>query len=407
MIPAAGVTAAGVPAAGDEAPSFLIIGNPENRRVGLFQRALRSRGRPPAKVVAHLDVLRGEGLDDQRQAPALVRLDATGENPDVERALLALGYDDAVRAGVSTIDPDALAAQTPEPGRILCPRQHHFGFLRYLERLQRIFDRHSRWRVLQPISSVRELFDKRLTSRRYAAAGIPVPDSLDGVATPDELRRAMHVRSWRGVFVKLTCGSSASCLAVYRLSESSSSGVVMTTIRRTPEGWFNCLRVQRVADPRGVDEILAFLLREGSQVERSVPKARLDGSFMDCRVLVIAGEPAFVVVRQNTHPITNLHLGGWRGDFDALRRVVPADSWAEAMDSCRRVAALHRCFHLGVDLLFEPGFRRHRILEANAFGDLLPDLTRRGLDVYEWQIEEVARIYGDSTESPLLVTSPP
>ncbi len=370
-------------------PPFLIIGNPENRRVGLFQAALHARGRPPATVVSHLDAIRGEVLADLPEGPALVRLEATGEDPEVERALLGLGHGDAVRAGVGAIDPDALAALPPAPGRILCPRQHHFGFLRYLERLQQVFDRRPEWRILQPPSQVRQLFDKRFTSRRYAAAGIPVPESLDGVTTPDELRQAMRGRSWRSVFVKLACGSSASCLAVYRLT----GGVVMTTIRRTPDGWFNCLKVQRVGDRDGVGEILAFLLREGSQIERTVPKARLDGDLMDCRVLVIAGEPAFVVVRQSTHPITNLHLGGWRGSFEALRRAVPARSWAAAMDSCRRVAAQHRCFHLGVDLLFEPGFHRHRILEANAFGDLLPNLTRRGLDVYEWQIEEAARFW--------------
>ncbi len=375
----------------ESAVPFLIVGNPENRRVGLFLRALRRRDQPPATVVSHADAIDGQALAALPDRPALVRLEATGENPGVERALLALGYDDAVRAGVSAIDPETLAAVPAAPGRILCPRQHHFGFLRYLERLERIFDRRPGWRVLQPPSAVRELFDKRLTSRRYAAAGIPVPESLSGVATADELRQAMRERSWHSVFVKLACGSSASCLAVYRLTGASEGGIVMTTIRRTPNGWFNCLRVQRVADPRGAGEILSFLLREGSQIERTVPKARLDGALMDCRVLMVAGEPAFVVVRQSTHPITNLHLGGRRGDSGALRRAVPADSWSAAMDSCRRVAAEHDCFHLGVDLLFEPGFRRHRILEANAFGDLLPGLRRRGLDVYEWQIEEAAR----------------
>jgi len=32
-------------------------------------------------------------------------------------------------------------------------------------------------------------------------------------------------------------------------------------------------------------------------------------------------------------------------------------------------------------------FSAHRIVEANAFGDLLPGLLRDGKDGYEWQIE--------------------
>ena len=39
-------------------------------------------------------------------------------------------------------------------------------------------------------------------------------------------------------------------------------------------------------------------------------------------------------------------------------------------------------------LMYEAGFRGHRVLEANAFGDLLPNLTRDGLSVYEWQVRQ-------------------
>jgi len=46
---------------------------------------------------------------------------------------------------------------------------------------------------------------------------------------------------------------------------------------------------------------------------------------------VIDGVPAFTVVRTSPHPITNLHLGGQRGDLDDLRaRIAPAD-WERAM----------------------------------------------------------------------------
>ena len=40
----------------------------------------------------------------------------------------------------------------------------------------------------------------------------------------------------------------------------------------------------------------------------------------------------------------------------------------------------------GVDLLYETGFRGPRVVEANAFGDLLPNLTREGLSPYGWEI---------------------
>ena len=62
-----------------------------------------------------------------------------------------------------------------------------------------------------------------------------------------------------------------------------------------------------------------------------------------------------------------------------------------AMQSCVAVQRSSGAFHVGVDVMFEPGFRTHRVIEGNAFGDLLPNLERDGLDVYGWQIR---RLFG-------------
>lgn len=366
-------------------PPFLVIGNPENRRVQLFCDTVVAAGEPPPLVLSHLELLRDPSrLAAIGSGPHWVRIESTGENADVERGLLRLGFDDAEAVGVGTITPASLDQHPMRHGEILCPRQLHFGFLKYLGRLAEVFARRPDWRVLSPPASIAELFDKRLTSRRWEKLGIPVPERLPDVDSPQDLRAAMAALGWRQVFVKLSCASSASCLAAY-----SAEGYLMTTIERTDDGWFNSLKVRRVDAPKGVDQILGFLLREGSIVERAVPKARLDGAYMDLRLVVIDGDPVFMVVRQNHHPITNLHLGGWRGDLASLRTVVPEESLAAALSSCRDVWAAHDCFHVGVDLLFEPGFAAHRVIEANAFGDLLPGLERDGLSVYGWQVQRL------------------
>src|SRR5262249_5022493 len=119
------------------------------------------------------------------------------------------------------------------------------------------------------------------------------------------------------------------------------------------------------------------------------PKPKLDGRYFDLRALVIDGEPAFVVVRTAPHPITNLHLGGQRGDLAALRARVPVEAWGAAMASCVAVQRKSGAVHVGVDVMFEPGLVRHRVIEGNAFGDLLPNLERDGLDVYGWQIKRL------------------
>jgi hypothetical protein len=152
--------------------------------------------------------------------------------------------------------------------------------------------------------------------------------------------------------------------------------------------------------PAEVSRALAFVLAQGAQVERAVPKAKLGGAFFDCRVLCIAGEPRFVVVRQNEHPITNLHLGGWRGDLQALKTAVSPPAWEAAMETCRTVAGMYRSLHVGIDLMFEPDLVHHRVIELNAFGDLLPNLTLDGLSVYRWEIREALQSVGIRSKSP-------
>lgn len=365
---------------------YLLIGNPENRRVTLFQEALAELGQPAARVISWLDLATNgsDVLADVDLSEAIVRIDSAGESFEVERAFLRLGFEAAAAAGYDFIQPEEIGRLAYDRGRIIHPRQAHLGFLQVLEGLRPVFASRPGWRLLTPLEEIPVLFDKRLTSRRYESLGIPVPPRLDGIEDVEDLDRAMEARAIESVFVKLSCSSSASCLAVYFRRRGASW--LMTTIEQAPTGWYNSLRVRRVERPDRVAEVLGYLLRNGAQIEEAVPKARLDRAFFDCRVVVIGGGAEFVVVRQNRHPITNLHLGGWRGSLEQLER--EAGTALEAgLESCRRAAESHGCFCLGVDLMFEPSFRGHRILESNAFGDLLPNLTRNGRTVYGRQIE--------------------
>ncbi|WP_425334831.1 STM4014 family protein [Myxococcus stipitatus] len=376
---------------------FILIGNAENRRVTLFQEALTRQGLAPAHVVPWRELLANPSLlSDLPDTEAIVRIDASGESWDVEKALLKRGHAEAVKLGCSVLEPEQVETLREEHGRIVCPRQAHLGFLSVLSELESCFAKHPRWKVLQSPASIADLFDKRITSRKYAARGIPVPEPLDDVTDTQSLRERMREQDCREVFVKVSCGSSASCLAIFRSHRGRES--LVTTIEVTESGWFNSLKVRRIEAPERVEEILGFLLREGSQVEHSIPKARLSGDFFDCRVLVVAGEPAFTVVRQSRGPITNLHLGGKRGDLEALQAAMPGKTWEWAMESCRAVARVHDSLHVGIDLLFEEFFEGHRVVEANAFGDLLPNLRREGLTVYEWEIREALKRYSLAAE---------
>ena len=373
---------------------FVIIGNPANRRVTMFQAALAAQGQPPAHVIAWTEVIAAgaHSLDTVpvTGAPTIVRIDAAGEDHDVERALIARGEAAARREGSPAITTAALARIPHEVGRILYPRQHHLGFVAVLDELAAVFEARPAWRVLQPPAAIAELFDKRVTSARWHGLEIPVPDVLPGgpVREPDELRARMTAVGWSTVFVKVASASSASCLAVF---SHGSRELAITTVEDTGSARYNTRKLQRLTSRSAIDRLLRFLLAEGAQIERAIPKAQLDGRYFDLRVLAIDGEEAFVVMRTAQHEITNLSIGGLRGDLGARRARVTAESWDAMIASCVAVQRASGAFHVGIDVMFEPDLAAHRVIEGNAFGDLLPNLERDGLDVYGWQIARLVR----------------
>ncbi|UUU28793.1 STM4014 family protein [Streptomyces sp. CA-210063] len=348
---------------------WVVVGNGENRRVGLFVAAAEAAGVGTPRVVEWRDVLRDGG--HEFAADEIVRLDSPGENAEVDRLLR--GVDDPTRVeGSATWYARFLAA---------------VGSLRGGVRLDDPAD-------------LAVLFDKRLCHARLDAAGVPVPPSPTSGDTPpvrgwDDVRAAMREHGMARVFVKPAHGSSASgVLAV----ESAISGRIRatTSVEAAPDGRLhNSLRVRRYTDEREIAGIVDALAVDGLHIERWLPKASAHGRSADLRVLVVAGRATHAVVRTSRFPMTNLHLGGARGD---LASVVDAagDRWRQALDICERAAA---CFPdtlcVGVDLLPAIGWRRFAVGEVNAFGDLLPRLTglpggpAEGLDTYAAQLAAV------------------
>ncbi|MER7911879.1 STM4014 family protein [Streptomyces sp. NPDC096068] len=356
-------------------PRPVVVGVPAGRRVAFFQDALRSAGLPGARVVSWPDVLRGRA---RFAAGETVRLDSPGEDPEADLLLRGVGDPTRVEGtgrwyGRFTAAVAGLAGSVGEAGAVL---------------------------VDDP-AELPVLFDKRLTHGRLREAGVPVPASPTSGAAAPAVRGWADVRAltagagMRRVFVKLAHGSSASgVLAV----ETNGAGRVRatTSVERDPAGrLFNSLRVRRYTSEREVAAIVDALAPDGLHVERWLPKAVQDGRAADLRVVVIDGRATHAVLRTSRSPLTNLHLGGARGDLDAARAAIAAAGgrWTDALEVCERAAAAFpgtRC--VGVDLLPASGWRRFAVGEVNAFGDLLPRLTglpgggAEGLDTYAAQV---------------------
>ncbi|MFI1212245.1 STM4014 family protein [Streptomyces sp. NPDC020802] len=352
--------------AADAPPKWVVVANGDNRRVGLFTAAAEAAGHGTPRVVEWHDVLREGGHDFADDE--VVRLDSPGEKAEV----------------------DALLRGMDDPTRVEGSAHWYARFLDCVASLRG-------GRRLDDPADLAVMFDKRLCHERLARAEVPVPPSpTSGGLTPirgwSDVRDVMEAAGMRRVFVKLAHGSSASgVLAV----ESTASGRIRatTSVERAEDGRLhNSLRVRRYTTEQDIASIVDALAPDGLHVERWLPKASLGGRSADLRVVVVDGRATHAVVRTSRSPLTNLHLGGTRGDLAAVRALA-GDRWAAALETGERAAA---CFPgtlcVGVDLLPAIGWRRFAVGEVNAFGDLLPRLTglpgsgAEGLDTYAAQI---------------------
>ncbi|MFF5336274.1 STM4014 family protein [Streptomyces sp. NPDC013181] len=358
-------------------PRLAVVGNPGSRRVSLFQDAVAAAGLPPARTVAWLDVLEGGA----RFLPGeTVRVDSPGEDAAVDRLLR--GADDPTRVEGSAL-----------------------WYARFTAAVREVAAAAARAgaRLLDGPADIAVLFDKRLCHGVLETAGVPVP------ASPTSGPAGAPVRGWEDVraliaehrmprvFVKPAHGSSAS--GVLAVETSGDRVRAATSVERDPAGrLYNSLRVRRCTTEREVAAIVDALAPDGLHIERWLPKASQGGRATDLRVVVVDGRATHAVVRTSASPMTNLHLGGARGDLAGVRAAVEAagGSWGEALAVCERAAAAFPdTLCVGVDLLPLTGWRRFAVGEVNAFGDLLPRLTglpgsrAEGLDTYAAQVAAV------------------
>ncbi|MEU3464815.1 STM4014 family protein [Streptomyces sp. NPDC006733] len=366
------------PSPSSPAVRFAVVGNPGNRRVTMFADAVRAAGLPAPRVVAWSDVLRGTyGF-----APGeLVRVDSPGEEPEVDRAL---------RGGA-------------DPTRVEGGALWYRRFTATVEEVARTAAEAGATLLGEP-RDIAVLFDKRLCHARLLAAGVPVPPALTApVRGWADLKEQLQAAGMPRAFVKPAHGSSAS--GVIALEFGGRGQVRATTsVERTADGrLFNSLHVRRYTAEPEVASLVDVLAGDGLHVERWLPKAAQHGRAADLRVVVVDGRATHAVVRTSGSPMTNLHLGGARGDLAAARAAAEASGlgWDAVTGIAEQAAA---CFPgtpcVGVDVLPGIGWRRVAVGEVNAFGDLLPRLT--GLpgsgaeeqDTYAAQVGAVLRREG-------------
>lgn len=399
----------------DPAPRVVVVGNPGSRRVALFQESLAARGLAPAVIVPYADFLSDRAsLEPFVNEGAILRIESPDRDFDVERALIAAGADEDdedAPAAAGRIGRDEALRLDFDRGRILYPRQWYLGFRRLLRRIERQRACCPPHLVMNRPDDIAVMFDKPTCHARFEAQGVPCPPGLGTPRGYDDLRQRMARAGMHRVFVKLAHGSSAS--GVVALETDGRRVQATTTVEAVDSGCglrlYNTRAVCRLTDERQVATIIDALCAERVHAERWVPKASLAGGPFDLRVVVIGGRARHALARVGHSPMTNLHLKSRRADAELVRSRMTAAAWNQLVHSCEQAAGVvPESLYAGVDIVISPGFRRHAVLEINAFGDLLPGISFEGRDTYAAELAALGVTAGGdrSCSVPSLSTSP-
>lgn len=377
-------------------PRYLLIANPGTKRCETYRRELLTfwanrRVTPEIVVVPWADVVPRDGNLDDLPAfdrPGLVRLESPGKDDDVTRLMLEVGARD------DSTEPPCDWRSLPIPrGLLLRPGLYYRGFHRVLRGLARAFDTRPHLATTASPLAIAEMFDKTATTAKLQAAGVPVPGWLTNPC--DVLANRTDAdggQDWRSIYLKLNTGSSATGIVALRTEQGRLNGI--STLAEIGGQFFNSRRLLPLTGP-ALERVVQFLLMEGAFAQQGIAKVQIEGQNCDVRVVCLYGRPVASIFRLSCGPMTNLQLGGRRGDFARCRASIPNRDWLDGLDHCAEAAGCFDSAIAGVDLVFQRGSNRHFILEVNAFGDFFPGwINTEGQSLHAQEIAETIRRLG-------------
>jgi glutathione synthase/RimK-type ligase-like ATP-grasp enzyme len=375
-------------------PPFVIVAGAGDERVTRFRDAVAARGGAEPIFCDYRDLLGApEKIARQLRPGQLVRLDSPGENTAAWSALLAFGRS-AILARRGAAAPDTAADEMIadpcllyQPQLRLMHEQAYLGMAALAHSLSDLCARAGAVLLHDP-EAIACCGDKAQCHAAMEEEGLCVPQALRLEADDfDALLAAMARARLPRVFVKLRFGSAAA--GVVALAVSQQGLAAYTSVELVGEGddlrLYNRNRVVRLHHARDIRTIVNAVLAMGAHVEQWIAKATFSGRSCDIRLLVVNGRAAHAVGRAARGPITNLHLGGKRFDARAAFGALPVFA-ALAREAERFAARFPRALYLAFDVAIDASQKRHRFLEANAFGDLIRRVLHEGDDPYGAQL---------------------
>ncbi len=366
---------------------FAIICTPENRRYSYFERAVTFHGFLPPICISYLDVLQNKAdLTQVLSSVDVLKIESIGENFNAQKELIAL----AENQHSSFISKSKAKQLSFDKGIIRFNRQEYCGFQLLLQKIQEALTLFPHIQVMNSINDISLMLDKTRFHQKMIQKKISVIPAIYNIKNFTELIQKMMEHNWTRVFIKPNHGSSAAGVIAFR--KNSTKMMATTSIEYTAKKGeiklYNSLKIRRYQDPEQIEQIVNTIAQDGIIVEKWLPKPSIEGSVYDFRVVTINQKANHIIARQSTSPMTNLHLGNRRGNLDRIKTEIGAKAWNHLQELAKKTAAaLPNSLYAGLDILLTKGTYKPYLIEANAFGDLLPNLLINGHDTYQAQIQ--------------------
>lgn len=358
---------------------MLLLATQGSKRVRLMQAARAHLRLPPAQVLEWRDWLAQPArLEDALRQSGQLKIEPPGDDPAAHRLLL--------QAGCRLLDRPPVDA--PAHGELLAMNAWFAGFSNAMQGLARQLAAMPQIRVFNAPAEICLMTDKLACQRHLAAHGVPIPALLGQVEGYEHLQSLLHEHQLDRVYLKPRYGSSASGVVAYRRNKAGRQQATTSAALHHGAGaarLFNVKRMARYETQHDIAALVDALAAQELYAEAWLNKPRCGDSHYDLRVVTVAGQPAHRVARIGAQMMTNLHLDNRRGDAAGLLNA--ADMAALEAASAQAARAFPHSHVTGYDLVVRHG--QAHVLEANAFGDLLPGLLWQGADTYAAQLTHV------------------
>ena len=357
---------------------MVLLATNGSKRVRLLQAARAQLGLPLARVVAWRDWLaQPDLLDAALDEACLFKIEPPGDDPLAHLQLLQDGC----------LQLDRPPVQAPEHGELLAMDAWFAGFSAAMVRLSHQLSGLTRAQVVNAPHEICLMTDKLACQRHLIGQGVPTPTLLGRVDGYDHLQSLLNEHGLDRLYLKSRYGSSASGVVAKRRNRAGRQQATTTASTVREHGkvrLFNVKRILRHEQAGQIAELVDALAAQELYAEAWLSKPRCGDCHYDLRAVAIGGRPAHRVARMGTRMLTNLHLDSERGDASTLLN--EADMAALEAAVLQAARAFPASGVVGYDLVVQRG--QARVLEANAFGDLLPGLLWQGSDTYAAQMRD-------------------